>query len=105
MNHINANTAGTNAKNLLESVTKYQYLILLALEKNVPTTILTVAMLLADELKYLRLPIRRLTINERYFISGVVFYMPLEGLATIASDGPDPQDPGSPAHHKALAVS
>lgn len=36
----------------------------------------------------------RLRINERRFISGVAFYMPLEGLATMASDGPDPQDPG-----------
>ena len=46
----------------------------------------------------------RLRINERRFISGVVFYIPLEGLSPMASDGPVPQDPGSPVHHIALAV-
>ena len=45
-----------------------------------------------------------LRINERRFISGVVFYTLLEVLATMASDVPDPQGPDSPVHHKALAV-
>lgn len=42
----------------------------------------------------------RLRINERCFISGVVFYIPLEGLANMASDDPDPQDTVFTVHHR-----